>query len=152
MESSPPRLKNRLVAPPAKLGHRGLATDCNGGSLRSVNDQRQTRAPQLTPNHERHLEIKARLQRAGSSFAQVARTLGVSHTTVTTVSMGFRTSRRVQSEIASVLGVEPSELWPERAQPKDGEEMPLPVAKEKALSCTTAKRLHPSEEAFPVIL
>ncbi|TXH04647.1 MAG: hypothetical protein E6R07_07290 [Nevskiaceae bacterium] len=55
-----------------------------------------------------------RLRLAGSSLADVARELGVAGTTVTSVSQGYRRSRRIESAIATKLGVTPRSLWPER--------------------------------------
>lgn len=54
------------------------------------------------------------LRVAGSSLAEVARELGVTGTTVTSVSQGYRRSRRIESAIASKLGVAPGSLWPDR--------------------------------------
>lgn len=55
----------------------------------------------------------------GSSLAQIARELGVTPTTVTIVSQGFRRSRRIEAAIAARLGVAPARLWPERYVPMD---------------------------------
>ncbi|MBS0576442.1 MAG: helix-turn-helix domain-containing protein [Proteobacteria bacterium] len=55
-----------------------------------------------------------RLRLAGSSLAQVARDLGVQPTTVTSVSLGQRRSRRIEGRIAETLQTAPSALWPER--------------------------------------
>jgi Ner family transcriptional regulator len=55
-----------------------------------------------------------RLRLAGSSLSQVARDLGVRPTTVTSVSQGFRRSRRIEGRIADVLSTAPAQLWPER--------------------------------------
>jgi len=68
---------------------------------------------------ERHLKIKYELQKAGSSFNQIARDLGISHSTVLAVSNSRGVSARVQDAIAEKLGVSPSELWPERYQEED---------------------------------
>lgn len=54
----------------------------------------------MTPDREIHEDIKQRLKSVGSSFSKVARELGVTHTTVTTVSMGYRTSAKVQLSTA----------------------------------------------------
>ncbi|PAU98836.1 helix-turn-helix domain-containing protein [Paracoccus salipaludis] len=62
-------------------------------------------------NHER---LKCRLRLAGSSMAGVARALGISQSSVTVVSQGYRRSHRVQSEIAGQLGTTPQELFPDR--------------------------------------
>lgn len=60
-----------------------------------------------------------RLRLAGSSLAEVARELSVAGTTVTSVSQGYRRSRRIESAIATKLGVQPGSLWPDR-YPDDG--------------------------------
>jgi Ner family transcriptional regulator len=68
----------------------------------------------LSARCERHEWIKMRLRLAGSSLSQVARDLGVRPTTVTSVSQGFRRSRRIEGRIADVLSTAPAQLWPER--------------------------------------
>lgn len=55
-----------------------------------------------------------RLRLAGSSLSDVARELGVAATTVTSVSQGFRRSRRIEALIAQKLRTTPSRLWPDR--------------------------------------
>lgn len=62
-------------------------------------------------NHE---QLKCRLRQAGSSMAEIARTLGIKQSSVTVVSQGYRRSHRVQSAIASQLGTTPQELFPDR--------------------------------------
>lgn len=62
----------------------------------------------------RHESIKMRLRLAGSSLADVARELGVSASTVTTVSQGYRRSARIQAAIARKLSMSPTKLWAER--------------------------------------
>lgn len=68
----------------------------------------------MRPELELHERIKMRLRLAGSSLADVARELGVAGTTVTSVSQGYRRSRRIEAAIAAKLGVRPADLWPER--------------------------------------
>jgi Ner family transcriptional regulator len=68
----------------------------------------------MRPALEQHERIKMRLRLAGSSLAEVARDLGVAGTTVTSVSQGYRRSRRIESAIAAKLGVQPGSLWPDR--------------------------------------
>ncbi|WP_211242865.1 helix-turn-helix domain-containing protein [Sinimarinibacterium sp. CAU 1509] len=63
---------------------------------------------------EQHERIKMRLRIAGSSLAEVARELDVAGTTVTSVSQGYRRSRRIETAIAVKLGVSPADLWPDR--------------------------------------
>lgn len=65
---------------------------------------------------DRHEHVKRRLKAANSSLSNVARRLALSPTTVTVVSQGYRTSGRVQAEIAAVLGTTPETLFPERYQ------------------------------------
>lgn len=68
----------------------------------------------MRPALEQHERIKMRLRLAGSSLAEVARELSVAGTTVTSVSQGYRRSRRIESAIADKLGVTPGSLWPDR--------------------------------------
>jgi len=63
---------------------------------------------------KRHESIKMRLRLAGSSLADIARELGVSASTVTTVSQGYRRSARIQTAIAAKLRVSATELWAEQ--------------------------------------
>jgi Ner family transcriptional regulator len=65
-------------------------------------------------DEKRHARIKAALQLKGRSLSAVARDLNVTPTTVSTVSRGFRRSRRVESKIATELGCNAEDLWPER--------------------------------------
>ncbi|WP_434734772.1 helix-turn-helix domain-containing protein [Chiayiivirga sp.] len=68
-----------------------------------------------------------RLRLAGSSLACVARELGVQPTTVTSVCLGQRRSRRIEDLIAAKLDSTPAKLWPERYS--DSEAL-LPLARE----------------------
>ena len=70
---------------------------------------------------DRHLQTKYELQRAGSSFNEIARELGVSHSTVLAVSNRRAVSARVQEAIARKLGVSPAEIWPERYPNEEGQ-------------------------------
>ncbi|WBO22506.1 helix-turn-helix domain-containing protein [Sphingomonas abietis] len=65
-------------------------------------------------DEKRHNRIKAALQLRGSSLSAVARDLKVAPATVSTVSRGFRRSRRIEAKIASELGCKAEDLWPER--------------------------------------
>ena len=65
-------------------------------------------------DEKRHNRIKAALQLKGSSLSAVARHLNVTPTTVSTVSRGFRRSRRIETQIAAELGCDIEDLWPER--------------------------------------
>jgi lambda repressor-like predicted transcriptional regulator len=62
----------------------------------------------------RHLKTKFLLQSAGSNFNEIARELGLSHSTVLSVSNSRSISARVQELIAEKVGVHPGEIWPER--------------------------------------
>lgn len=68
----------------------------------------------MRPELELHERIKMRLRLAGSSLADVARELSVAGTTVTSVSQGYRRSRRIEAVIATKLGMQPDDLWPDR--------------------------------------
>jgi lambda repressor-like predicted transcriptional regulator len=59
-------------------------------------------------------DIKAALQKAGSSQTDIARKRQVSKTTVSDVIYGRTTSRPIADEIARVTGLKLSELWPGR--------------------------------------
>ncbi|UWQ80348.1 helix-turn-helix domain-containing protein [Leisingera sp. S132] len=62
----------------------------------------------------RHLRTKFLLQCADSNFNEVARELGLSHSTVLSVSNSRSVSAKVQELIAEKIGVHPAEIWPER--------------------------------------
>lgn len=68
----------------------------------------------MTRELQRHERIKVRLKRAGSSLAEIARELGVTGSTVTSVSQGYRRSRRIERAIADKLRETPERLWPDR--------------------------------------
>lgn len=72
------------------------------------------RLTQMQADVEKHEKIKMLLRLAGSSLSQIARELSVAPTTVTTVSQGYRRSKRIETAIAAKLGLDPSELWRER--------------------------------------
>lgn len=63
---------------------------------------------------KQHELTKLRLRLAGSSFSKIARELCVAPSTVTSVSQGYRRSRRIEQAIACTLGEMPAELWPDR--------------------------------------
>lgn len=63
---------------------------------------------------QQHERVKMRLRLLGTSLADVARELGVAATTVTSVSQGFRRSRRIEALIAQKLRTTPLRLWPDR--------------------------------------
>lgn len=69
---------------------------------------------------ESHEILKCRLRLAGSSMAKIARTLGISQSSVTVVSQGYRRSHRVQREIADQLGTTPQQLFPDRYEAEEG--------------------------------
>lgn len=62
----------------------------------------------------KHEHVKFQLRLAGSSMAAVARELSVSCSSVTVVSQGYRTSKRILEAIATKLGQEPMTIWPDR--------------------------------------
>jgi len=68
----------------------------------------------MCPDIETHEIVKAKLRIAGTSLSAIARELSISHSTVTIVSQGHRKSARIQELIASKIGVEPQEIWPDR--------------------------------------
>ena len=53
-------------------------------------------------------------------MAKIARSLGISQSSVTVVSQGYRRSHRVQREIADQLGTTPQELFPDRYAAEEG--------------------------------
>jgi lambda repressor-like predicted transcriptional regulator len=57
-------------------------------------------------------DIKAALQKKGSSLAKVAQTLDVSAPTVSQVISGRTTSRRIAAEVARQTGVSLTRLFP----------------------------------------
>lgn len=83
----------------------------------------------MRPELEKHEKIKMQLRLVGSSLADVARGLGVAGTTVTSVSQGYRRSRRIESAIASKLGVQPWDLWPDRYSDERSGESHLPKSR-----------------------
>jgi Ner family transcriptional regulator len=66
---------------------------------------------------KRHASIKSALRLKHLTLSDIARSLGVTPSTVSIVSRGFRRSRRIEAAIASALGFTPEELWPERYRP-----------------------------------
>lgn len=69
---------------------------------------------------EKHEMTKAKLKIAKSSLTTIARELGVCHSSVTLVSQGYRRSARIETAIASKLGLATKELYPERYLATDG--------------------------------
>lgn len=59
--------------------------------------------------------IKDLLRLHGTSYAQIARELGVSRTAVSLVASGRSTSVRVQRAIADATGLTVSQIWPQNA-------------------------------------
>lgn len=68
----------------------------------------------MNVDYAAHQSIKRKLHAIDSSFAQIARELNRSVTTVITVSQGKCTSRHVEKAIALKLGSSPETLWPQR--------------------------------------
>ncbi len=58
----------------------------------------------LNVDLEFHERLKCQLRLAGSSMANISRSLGISQSSVTVVSQGYRRSRRIEAEIARQLG------------------------------------------------
>ncbi|WP_093968047.1 helix-turn-helix domain-containing protein [Actibacterium lipolyticum] len=69
-------------------------------------------------NREKHAKIKYLLDLAGSSFSDLASSLALSPSTISSVSLGRSRSRRVEKAISERIGVPESELWPERMADK----------------------------------
>ena len=65
-------------------------------------------------DEKQHQRIKAALTLRGITLSSIAKTLDVKPTTVTTVSKGYRRSRRIEHAIAEALGCTPAQIWPER--------------------------------------
>ncbi|MGB0902802.1 helix-turn-helix domain-containing protein [Halocynthiibacter sp.] len=72
-------------------------------------------------NVQKHEAVKFRLRRAGTSLAEISRTLGVGQSATSAVSLGDRRSRRIEAAIAEVLKTTPEALWPERYKVKRGD-------------------------------
>jgi Ner family transcriptional regulator len=68
----------------------------------------------MTVDLAKHEHVKFQLRLAGSSMAAIARELSVSHSSVTVVSQGYRTSSRILEAIAAKLNQDPASIWPER--------------------------------------
>lgn len=62
----------------------------------------------------RHKEIRDALKARGLTISDVARQLGLSQATITTVSQGYRRSTRVERHLADLLGTSCATLFPER--------------------------------------
>lgn len=73
----------------------------------------------MTVDLQFHELLKYRLRSAGSSMAQIARSLGISQSSVTVVSQGYRRSHRIQEEIARQLNTTPQDLFPDRYSGKE---------------------------------
>jgi len=68
----------------------------------------------MFPDIEKHELIKARLRIAGTSLKKIAVELGVSASSMSNVSQGYRRSRRIEDAIALALGTTPDVLWPSK--------------------------------------
>lgn len=62
----------------------------------------------------RHQEIREALKARGYTISDVARELGISPASVTTVSQGYRRSARTEQFLAALLGTTAATLFPER--------------------------------------
>ena len=56
--------------------------------------------------------IKTRIRSKGTTYAQIARDLGISRTIVSNVPKGTMRSEKVERKIAEILGLNPSTIWP----------------------------------------
>lgn len=63
---------------------------------------------------KRHEMTKAKLKICGSSMSEIAREIGVSHSSITVVSQGYRRSSKIEAAIAEKLGIAVEDLYPER--------------------------------------
>ncbi len=61
-----------------------------------------------------HEHLKARLRIAGSGINALASEIGVSPSSVTVVSQGYRRSQRIEKALAAKLGTTAEQLWPDR--------------------------------------
>ncbi len=68
----------------------------------------------------RHQEIREALKLRGYTMSDIARELGISPASVTTVSQGYRRSARVEERIAQLLDTTAAGLFPERYE-KEGQ-------------------------------
>jgi len=75
---------------------------------------RSRRIGSIVLNEQTHLWIKQTLVTKGSSLGQIARSEGVTTSTVSIVSRGYRRSRRLELAIATAVDSTPQALWPER--------------------------------------
>lgn len=67
----------------------------------------------MSESSEDHEFLLYRIHKAGTSFAQIARDIGVAPATVTVVSKGRR-SANVEQALAAALGLTAEELFPDR--------------------------------------
>jgi len=68
----------------------------------------------MKPNLEKHSLLKFRLSQNGTSMAKIARELGITNSSVTVVSQGYRRSKRVEKALAEALNTTPELLFPSR--------------------------------------
>lgn len=73
----------------------------------------------MTVDLQFHELLKYRLRSAGSSMAQISKILGISQSSVTIVSQGYRRSHRIQTEIARQLNTTSETLFPDRYSGKE---------------------------------
>lgn len=67
----------------------------------------------MSAESEDHEYLLYRIRKAGTSFAQIARDIGVAPATITVVSKGRR-SENVERALAAALGLSAEELFPAR--------------------------------------
>lgn len=70
-------------------------------------------------DEKQHLRIKGALALRGATLSSIARDLGVTPSTVSIVSRGYRRSRRIEYAIAEALNCTVNELWPQRYSTTD---------------------------------
>jgi lambda repressor-like predicted transcriptional regulator len=70
--------------------------------------------PEITDQHE---WLKAALRERGSSFAKIARELGVRPSSVVHAAKRRHVSKRIETAIAAHLGKDIEEIWGEAEEP-----------------------------------
>lgn len=83
-------------------------------TISSLAGQTGEELPKMKLDLERHEYLKFRVRQNKSSYAQIARELGIAAGTVTAVSQGYKRSKRVEQAIATCLQTTAQEIFPER--------------------------------------
>ncbi|WP_090525220.1 helix-turn-helix domain-containing protein [Paracoccus isoporae] len=68
-----------------------------------------------------HERLKTDLRLRGTNMTELARDLGVTPASVTTVSQGVRRSARIEAALAAAVGRTVAEVFPDRYPPDDTE-------------------------------